>query len=88
MISKIQLRELKDPNNHFVWPTEVNWQETSLSRIYEHIDAQIEGGALVDIVSVKALAFNKEREALVLEITLDVTDLFEGGEEEHLGNRE
>jgi hypothetical protein len=39
----------------------------------------------VDIVSVKALAFNKEREALVLEIVLDVTDALE---EEHLGDGE
>ena len=86
MITKIQLRELKDSNNHFVWPTEVNWQETSLSRIYEHIDAQIEGGALVDIVSVKPLSFHLERGMMTLEVVLDVTDALE--EDEYLGDGE
>lgn len=82
MITKTQLRNLKDQNNHFTWITEVNWQETSLSRLFEHIDAQIEGGALVDIVSVKPLAFDKEREMMTLEVVLNVTDALEVDEEE------
>jgi hypothetical protein len=90
MITKIQLRNLKDKNNHFTWTTEVNWQETGLARLYEHIDAQIEGGAVVDFVSAKPISFDKERETLVLEIVLDLTDLFEDDEDEeeiqHLGD--
>jgi hypothetical protein len=77
MITKLQLREQKDENNRFTWTTEVNWQETSLSCLYTHIDNQIEGGALIDIASVKAIEFNKERESLTVEIVLDLNDMLE-----------
>jgi hypothetical protein len=77
MITKQQLRANCDSKNHFKHSFEIPWNETSLSRLYDKLDANIESGALVDIVSVKPVGFIKEREALVVEIVIDCSDIFE-----------
>lgn len=82
MITKLQLREGKDENNRFTWTTEVNWQETHLSSLYSHIDAQIEGGALIDIASVKPLSFDLEREMITIQVVLDLNDMLEENPDE------
>lgn len=82
MITKTQLRSLKDSNNRFTHITEVPWEQTSLSRLYDTVDAQIEGGSLIDIVSAKPIGFDKERETIKVEMVLDCSDLFEDGPEE------
>lgn len=81
MITKAQIRNLKDQNNHFVHIFEVDWNETSLSRLYDKMDAQIEGGALVDILKAEPISFDESRGMLSVEITMDVSDLFEDGED-------
>lgn len=90
MITKLQLREGKDENNRFNWTTEVNWNETSLSSLYNHIDAQIEGGALIDIASAKPVSFDKDKETVTVEIVLDLSDMLEempdDEDEEELGH--
>jgi hypothetical protein len=81
MITKAQLKQMKDSNNHVKHSFEVSWEETSLSRLFDKIDASVEGGALIDIVSAKPIEFIKEREALIVEIVMDVSDVFDGAEE-------
>lgn len=58
------------------------WEETSLSRLYGKIDASVEGGALVDIVSAKPVSFDPERLTLTIEIVMDISDLLEEHEDE------
>lgn len=82
MITKAQLRDLKDSNNQVKQMFELPWNETSLSRLYEKIDAQIEGGALLDIVKATPISFDSGRETLMVELILDCSDLLEDGEEE------
>lgn len=82
MITKTQLRDLVDSNNRFTHTIEVPWEQTSLSRLYDLIDAQIQGGSLIDIVSAKPISLDSARESLMVELVLDCSDLFEGGEEE------
>lgn len=77
MITKAQLKERADSNNHVKHSFEMQWDETSLSRIYDKIDACVEGGALIDVVAAKPIAFVAEREALVVEVTMDISDLLE-----------
>lgn len=82
MITKTQLRELKDQNNQVKHLFEIPWNETSLSRLYEKIDANIEGGAVLDIVKATPISFDSARETLMVELTLDCSDLFEEGAED------
>lgn len=77
MITKTQLRDLIDSNNRFTHITEVPWEQTSLSRLYDLIEAQIEGGSLIDIVSANPIGFNQERKTIKVELALDCCDLFE-----------
>lgn len=82
MITKVQLKEQADSNNHVKHSFEVAWEETSLSRLYGKIDASVEGGALVDIVSAKPVSFDPERLTLTIEIVMDISDLLEEHEDE------
>jgi hypothetical protein len=86
MITKTQLRDLKDSNNQVKHMFEIPWNETSLSRLYEKIDAQIEGGALLDIVKATPISFDSGRGTLMVEMVLDCSDLFEENEEEEIGH--
>ena len=81
MITKTQLRALVDENKRFTWTHIVPWNETSLSRLYDAVDAQIEGGALIDIVSARPVNLD-EKESILVEMVLDCSDLFEDDEEE------
>ena len=80
MITKTQLRALLDKDNKFTWTHEVPWNETHLARLYDAVDAQIEGGSLIDIVSAQPMAFDFERESVVVELVLDCSDLLDGDE--------
>ena len=82
MISKLQLKEGKDENNRFTAILHVNWQETSLSRVYDAIDQQVEGGSLADIVSMKPIAFDPEKEQITVQVVLDVSDILEEQDDE------
>lgn len=83
MITKTQLRNLvQDSNNRFTHITEVPWEQTSLSRLYDTVDAQIEGGSLIDIVSAKPIGFDAERQTIKVEMVLDCSDLFEEQQED------
>jgi hypothetical protein len=83
MITKAQLRELVDSNKRFTWTHIVPWNETHLARLYDAVDAQIEGGSLIDIVSARPVNLD-EKETILVEMVLDCSDLFEDGEKEHL----
>ena len=61
---------------------EIPWNETGLSSLYNKIDANIEGGAILDIVKATPVSFDAGRETLMVELVLDCSDLFEEGEEE------
>jgi hypothetical protein len=84
MITKAQLRELKDQNNIVKHLFEIPWNETGLSRLYEKIDANIEQGALIDISKATPVSFDPERETLMVEIEMNCSDLFEDSEEDDL----
>lgn len=77
MITKTQLKEKADSNNLVKHSFEMPWDETSLSRIYDRIDASVEGGALIDIVSAKPIEFHPERLTLSVEVVMDITDMLE-----------
>lgn len=77
MITKAQLKQSADSNNHVKHSFEFPWDETSLARIYDKIDAQVEGGALIDVFSAKPIEFIAERGAIVVEVVMDISDLLE-----------
>lgn len=77
MITKIQIKDLIDSNNQFKHTMDVPWEQTSLSRLYDMVDATMQGGALIDIASVKPIEFNKEAETITVEMVLDCSDLFQ-----------
>ncbi len=80
MITKSQLRNKLDKDNKFTWEHMVPWNETHLARLYDAVDAQIEGGSLIDIVSAKPVAIDFERETILVEMVLDCSDLLDGDE--------
>lgn len=77
MITKTQLKADKDEQNRVKYQFDMPWDETSLSRLYDKMDAAIEGGSLVDIVSVVPISFDKDKNTIKVEVTLDLSDLFE-----------
>jgi hypothetical protein len=77
MITKTQLKADKDDQNRVKYQFDVPWDETSLSRLYDKIDAAVEGGSSVDIVSATPVSFDKENNTIKVEVTLDVSDVFE-----------
>ena len=86
MITKSQLRDKLDSNNRFTTTFEVPWNETQLSRLYDTVDQQVEGGSLVDIISAKPVAYDFERESVTVEMVLDCSDMLE--EAANLGDGE
>lgn len=82
MITKAQLKKLKDSNNYVTLMFDVPWNETSLSRLYDKLDAQVEGGALVDIVSATPISFKEETESIEIEMVIDISDMLEETEED------
>lgn len=80
MITKTQLRPLLDKDNKFTWFHAVPWNETHLARLYDAVDAQIEGGSLIDIVSAKPIDFDFSRDTVTVEFVLDCSDLLDGAE--------
>jgi hypothetical protein len=77
MITKTQLKEDKDGQNRVKYQFDMPWDETSLARLYDKMDATIEFGNLVEIVSAVPVSFNKENNTIKIEVTLDLSDLFE-----------
>lgn len=82
MITKEQLKADKDDQNHVKYQFDMPWDETSLSRLYDKIDAAIEGGGLADIVSTVPVSFDKENNTIRVEVVLDVSDIFEENPDE------
>jgi len=76
MITKSQLRKAA-VNNIVKHQFEIPWNETSLSNLYSKIDQNLECGALIDILSAKPISFIPERESLVVELELDISDALE-----------
>jgi len=77
MITKAQLKADKDSQNRVKYLFDMPWDETSLSRLYDKMDAAIEGGSLVDIISAVPISFDKDKNTIKIEVTLDLSDLFE-----------
>jgi hypothetical protein len=77
MITKTQLKADKDEQNRVKYQFDMPWDETSLARLYDKMDAAIEGGSLVDIVSAVPISFDKENNTIKVDVTLDLSDLFE-----------
>jgi hypothetical protein len=82
MITKVQLKEDKDSQNRVKYQFDMPWDETSLARLYDKMDAAIEFGNLVDIVSAVPVLFNKENNTIRVEVVLDVSDIFEENPDE------
>ena len=82
MITKTQLKADKDEQNRVKYQFDMPWDETSLSRLYDKIDAAIEHGGLADIVSAVPVSFDKENDTIRVEVVLDVSDIFEEIEED------
>lgn len=87
MITKFQLLELIDANKRFTWTHTVPWSETSLSRLYDAVEQQIEGGAIIDIRKARPVGYDFTKEVVEVEMELDCSDIFEE-EAEHLGDGE
>lgn len=77
MITKAQLKADKDNQDRVKYQFDMPWDETNLSRLYDKMDAAIEGGSLVDIVSAVPILFDKDKNTIKVEVTLDVSDVFE-----------
>jgi len=88
MITKAQLKIDKDEQNHVKYQFDMPWNETSLSRLYDKINAAIEYGALADIVSASPISLDKENYAIRVEVVLDVSDIFEENPDEEDGEDE
>ena len=82
MITKAQLKADKDEQNHVTYQFDMPWSETSIPRLYDKIDAAIEGGGLADIVSAIPISFDKENNTIRVEVVLDVSDIFEENPDE------
>lgn len=77
MITKAQLKADKDDQNRVKYQFDMPWDETSISRLYDKIDASVESGSLADIVSAVPISFDKENNTIKVEITLELSDVFE-----------
>ncbi len=53
------------------------WDETFIARLYDKIDETIEDGGLAGIVSAVPISFDKENGTIKVEVTLDLSDIFE-----------
>jgi hypothetical protein len=82
MITKAQLKADKDEQNRVKYLFDMPWDETSLARLYDKMDAAIEGGSLVDIVYAVPISFDKENNTIKVEVTLNLSDLFEENPDE------
>ena len=82
MITKAQLKIDKDEQNHVKYQFDMPWNETSLSRLYDKINAAIEFGEFADIVSASPISLDKENYAIRVEVVLDVSDIFEENPDE------
>lgn len=77
MITQTQLKADKDDQNRVKYQFDMPWDETSLARLYDKIDASIEGGRWANIISSVPISFDKENNTIRVEVTLDVSDVFE-----------
>ena len=82
MITKAQLKADKNEQNRVKYLFDMPWDETSLARLYDKMDAAIEGGSLVDIVYAVPISFDKENNTIKVEVTLNLSDLFEENPDE------
>jgi hypothetical protein len=76
MITKAQLKADKDEQNRAKYQFDMPWDETSIARVYDKIDASVEGGALIDIVSVEPISYNPDTQTMKIEVVLGLDDLF------------
>jgi hypothetical protein len=76
MITKTQLKADKDEQNRVKYQFDMPWDETSLSRLYDITARAIEGGSLVGIISAVPISFDKDKNTIKIELTLDLSDLF------------
>jgi hypothetical protein len=76
MITKAQLKADKDEQNRAKYQFDMPWDETSIARVYDKIDASVEGGALIDVVSVKPISYNPDTQTMKIEVVLGLDDLF------------
>ena len=76
MITKAQLKADKDDQNRAKYQFDMPWDETSIARVYDKIDVSVEGGALIDIVSVTPISYNPETQTMKIEVVLGLDDLF------------
>lgn len=76
MITKTQLREDKDGQNRVKYQFDMPWDETTLSRLYDKIEREIEGGALIDIISAVPISLDLANNTIKVEVTLGLDDLF------------
>jgi hypothetical protein len=76
MFTKQYLLDNKNGENEVTLFFFVNWQETNLSRLYDVLDLQVEGGALADIVSAEPVSLDPEKQVLQLKVVINVADIF------------
>lgn len=76
MFTKQYLLENKTAENLVTLFFFVNWQETSLARLYDVLDQRVEGGSLADIVSAEPVTFDAEKETLQIKVVINVADIF------------
>lgn len=82
MITQAQLKADKDEQNRVKYQFDMPWDETSLARLYDKIDASIEGGRWANIISSVPISFDKENNTIRVEVALDLSDVFEEHPEE------
>ncbi|MDB4314487.1 hypothetical protein N9955_00500 [bacterium] len=75
MIKLKELKEKANKENQLALTIEVNWQETSLSALYQFVEREIEIGELVDIVDAEPVGF--EADMMTLKLVVDISDAWE-----------
>ena len=69
-----ELKELADENNHVLVLIYTPWDQTSLARLYDHLNESFEKGSLIDIVSAHPQSMDWSSEIMEVKLELDISD--------------
>jgi len=69
-----ELKEMADENNHVLVLIYTPWDQTSLARLYDHLNESCEKGSLIDIVSAHPQSMDWSSEIMEVKLELDISD--------------
>ena len=69
-----ELKQLADEDNILSVTIHTPWDQTSLARLYDHLNESFEKGALIDIVSAHPHSMDWANEIMEVTLVLDISD--------------